>query len=270
MTIKEFSRLCGCNPQTLRYYDHVDLLKPVKVDQWSGYRFYEEEQALAFVKIKNLQRAGFTIEEIKGLLDQDNQVIFKAFEAKIAEAEKRLQEIKTIQKSYQTEMTNMIEKLETIGDMIRESMEAYNPTKEFGIDKNTYSKLINSVNDFFESMISRNDDSNFKYSDYPDGDDPEEEFDSLDFLNNPEYETVYEKHGWRFVKDFFEEFSHLEDGQEYALLFKVEPGKANNTAFANTILGMLLLSNPGKKRALGCNVTFSDDGQNHFWLLRRQ
>ena len=29
MTIKEFSRLCGCNPQTLRYYDHVDLLKPV-------------------------------------------------------------------------------------------------------------------------------------------------------------------------------------------------------------------------------------------------
>lgn len=38
MTIKEFSRLCGCNPQTLRYYDHVDLLKPVKVDSWTGYR----------------------------------------------------------------------------------------------------------------------------------------------------------------------------------------------------------------------------------------
>lgn len=34
MTIKEFSRLCGCNPQTLRYYDHVDLLKPVKVDKY--------------------------------------------------------------------------------------------------------------------------------------------------------------------------------------------------------------------------------------------
>lgn len=44
MTIKEFACLCGCNPQTLRYYDHVNLLKPVKVDKWSGYRFYEEEQ----------------------------------------------------------------------------------------------------------------------------------------------------------------------------------------------------------------------------------
>ena len=46
MTIKEFARLCGCNPQTLRYYDHVNLLKPVKVDQWSGYRYYDEEKLL--------------------------------------------------------------------------------------------------------------------------------------------------------------------------------------------------------------------------------
>ena len=58
MTIKEFARLCGCNPQTLRYYDHVELLKPVQVDPWSGYRYYEEEQALTFVKIRNLQKGG--------------------------------------------------------------------------------------------------------------------------------------------------------------------------------------------------------------------
>ena len=54
MTIKEFAHICGCNPQTLRYYDQIDLLKPVKVDGWSGYRFYDEEQAYVFVKIKNL------------------------------------------------------------------------------------------------------------------------------------------------------------------------------------------------------------------------
>ena len=69
MTIKQFARLCGCNPQTLRYYDHVQLLKPIRVDEWSGYRYYEEEQAMDFVKIRNLQKAGFSIEEIKGLLD---------------------------------------------------------------------------------------------------------------------------------------------------------------------------------------------------------
>ena len=111
MTIKEFARLCGCNPQTLRYYDHVDLLKPVKVDPWSGYRFYEEDQALSFVKIKNLQKAGFRIEEIKELLDKENSVIYKAFDAKIAEAKTRLQEIEAIQKSYLTEMNDIQEKI---------------------------------------------------------------------------------------------------------------------------------------------------------------
>ena len=207
MTIKEFARLCGCNPQTLRYYDHVDLLKPVKVDQWSGYRFYEEEQALAFVKIKNLQKAGFTIEEIKELLDKDNHVIYKAFDAKIAEEEKRLQEIKAIQKSYQTEMTDMKKKLETMRDMVKESMEAYDPSEEFGIDRDTYSHMIESVNGFFESMISRSDDSDFEYSEYSESDESVEEPEYVNLLNNPDYEVVYEKHGWSFVKEFFSEFS---------------------------------------------------------------
>ena len=60
-------------------------------------------------------------------------MIYKAFDAKIAEEERRLQEIKAIQKSYQTEMTDMKKKLETIRDMVKESMEAYDPTEEFGI-----------------------------------------------------------------------------------------------------------------------------------------
>ena len=72
MTIKEFAKLVNCNPQTLRYYDSVDLLKPAGVDKFSGYRHYDEEQALDFVKIRNLQTAGFTITEIKGLLGKDN------------------------------------------------------------------------------------------------------------------------------------------------------------------------------------------------------
>lgn len=65
MTIKEFAKLCGCNPQTLRYYDRVGLLKPVRVDRYSGYRFYDEEQAVTFVKIKNLQSALFTKEQLE-------------------------------------------------------------------------------------------------------------------------------------------------------------------------------------------------------------
>ena len=273
MTIREFARLCGCNPQTLRYYDHVELLKPVKVDQWSGYRYYEEEQALAFVRIKNLQKAGFTIDEIKELLDKDNAVIYRAFEAKIAEEEKRLQEIKAIQKSYQAEMTDMQKKLETIRNMVKESMEAYDPAEEFGLDKNSYSYMVESVNGFFENMIRRNDDSDFEYSEYSDSDEAAEEPDYVDLLHNPDYEIVYERHGWEHVKDFFPEFSTLEEGQDYAMVFLLSKEKSNHNAFVNTAIGMLLNCNPkdpNKKRSLSCNVTDSKDGQNHFWLLKRK
>ena len=114
MTIKEFAKLCGCNSQTLRYYDRIDLLKPVEVDQWSGYRFYEEAQALDFVKIKNLQLAGFTIDEIKELIGRSDEEIYRAFEVKLAEQEERIRTIREIQKSYQNEVENMKERLKEI------------------------------------------------------------------------------------------------------------------------------------------------------------
>ena len=125
MTIKEFSKLCGCNPQTLRYYDRENLLKPVKVDEWSGYRFYEEEQAIIFVKIKNLQKARFSIEKIRELINKDDTEIYYAIENKIAEEEKILQEIKNIQQTYQTEITNMKNKIKALHKSIKESMEEY-------------------------------------------------------------------------------------------------------------------------------------------------
>ena len=134
MTIQAFARLCGCNPQTLRYYDRVDLLKPSRVDKFSGYRYYDEEQALLFVKIKNLQAAGFAIEEIKGLLDADDEAIYQAFEQKIREQQARLETMKEIQRSYRSEMTTMRQTIEDI----RKAMAAFDPTAEFGIDRAQY------------------------------------------------------------------------------------------------------------------------------------
>lgn len=270
MTIKEFARLCGCNPQTLRYYDHVDLLKPVKVDQWSGYRYYDEDQALAFVRIKNLQKAGFTIDEIKELLDKDNHVIYKAFDAKIAEEEKRLQEIKAIQKSYQTEMDQIQEKINEARKKITQAMHEYDPTEEFGISSDEYAGIIDNVNSHFDNIVV-SDINQFDFEEFHHGEGAVEEQEYLDFLHNPEYEVVFEKHGWSNVKDFIDEFINLEDGAEYALYIRVTDEKAHrNIAFANTILGVLLARNPEKKKSLACDIEKSEDGQNHFWFLKRK
>ncbi len=107
ITIQGFSRLCGCNTQTLRYYDRIGLLTPAKVDEWTGYRYYEEEQAMLFVKIKNLQQADFTIEEIKSLLPGDDDLLMAAFERKIREQKQKLATIQKIQRSYLKEAMDM-------------------------------------------------------------------------------------------------------------------------------------------------------------------
>ena len=266
MTIKEFARLCGCNPQTLRYYDHVDLLKPVKVDPWSGYRFYEEDQALSFVKIKNLQKAGFRIEEIKELLDKENSVIYKAFDAKIAEAKTRLQEIEAIQKSYLTEMNDIQEKIREVREIILQSMQQYDPADEFGITPEQYGAILDNVHHFFET-IAECVPKDIGYTEFDDNGEEER----LDLQNSPEYDLVYERHGWAHVKDFFDECSELEDGAEYALVFQIDPTKGVYTqAFGNTVLGILLARNATKKSSLTCTTEETKDGQNHFWLLKKK
>lgn len=70
--IGEFSHLCETTIKTLRHYDKINLLKPSKVDDFTGYRYYEDEQIKTLEKIKQLQYAGFSLKEIKDLLKETN------------------------------------------------------------------------------------------------------------------------------------------------------------------------------------------------------
>lgn len=220
MTIKEFAKLCGCNPQTLRYYDRVGLLKPVRVDRYSGYRFYDEEQAVTFVKIKNLQSALFTKEQ-----------------------------------------------LEAIRQKVTESMRTYDPNEQFDIDGEQYARITDNVCSFFESMLTAND-ADISYTPQEDGDEAQEEEEYTDPLHDEGYTLVFEKHGWERVKDFLGEWRCLEDGAEYLLYFELKDASCG-MPFANTILGILCECDKDKKKQLGCNVTDSKDGMNHFYLLKR-
>ncbi len=134
ITIKEFAGLCGCSTQTLRYYDRIDLLKPVKVDPWSGYRYYQSAQAIDFVKIKNLQAADFSIGEIKQLLTQPDQQVYEAFDRKIAEQQQKLERILAIQQTYLTEKTNMEQILQGLTDLILSRNPDMDVLREFGVE----------------------------------------------------------------------------------------------------------------------------------------
>ena len=133
ITIQGFAKLCGCNTQTLRYYDRIGLLTPARVDEWTGYRYYEEEQALLFVKIKNLQQADFSIEEIKALLPGDDGLLTAAFERKIREQQQKLERIREIQRSYLKEKMDMQKLINAIIGFVEGQLENPALWEEFGV-----------------------------------------------------------------------------------------------------------------------------------------
>ena len=266
MTIKEFSKLCNCSTQTLRYYDSIDLLKPMNVDPFTGYRHYDKMQALDFIKIKNLQDATFTIAEIKELLNKSNEEICRAFDAKISEQETLLGKIKTLQRSYQNEYMQMQETLKEIQAKVIAASKEYDPQEEFGISQDYYEQLVAATIDYFENAI-HNMPTDIDFSQYKTTDsNPEEEEEYLNPLQNERYTTIYEKHGWNFTKQALADIPSL-DG-EYLFHFAVKKERLTNISFCNTVLGIALAQNQGKNLTLGCNCTESKDHQNHFWLLK--
>ena len=257
MTIKEFARICGCNTQTLRYYDAQGLLKPKKVDRYSGYRYYDKQQALEFVKIKNLQEAGFSLEEIKKLLEQDDDLIYEAFDEKIKEQEDRLERIRTIQKSYSRELKEMKNKIEQVKEQLIDEMEEYDPAEEFGITKNKYQSILARVNDFFDEIMDSGDENRIVTSG--------EKVSRESFLENPKLQKLYEKHNWINVKDFISEIPEPEEGKDYSLYLEVTKEKISR-AFATTMVNLLLKDNQSKG-SVGLTLEESPDNINHFWLF---
>lgn len=68
--IGEFSKLVQVPIATLRYYDQVDLLKPIEVDRFTGYRYYSASQLPRLHRILALRGLGFSLEQIAILLDE--------------------------------------------------------------------------------------------------------------------------------------------------------------------------------------------------------
>jgi DNA-binding transcriptional MerR regulator len=62
--IGDFSKLSRVTVKTLRYYDEVGLLKPARVDNFTGYRYYTFEQLPRLNRILALKDLGFSLEEI--------------------------------------------------------------------------------------------------------------------------------------------------------------------------------------------------------------
>ncbi|HOG46425.1 MAG TPA: MerR family transcriptional regulator [Anaerolineae bacterium] len=92
--IGDFSRLGLVSIKTLRHYDELGLLKPVRVDRFTGYRYYAVEQLGRLNRILALKDLGLSLEQIAGLLSADvsAEEIRGMLRLKQAEAQSRIQE----------------------------------------------------------------------------------------------------------------------------------------------------------------------------------
>ena len=100
--IGEFSNMTGLSVKTLRYYDDIDLFKPIDVDLFTGYRYYSTDQIYDLELINVLKSVGFSLEEIKNnwdsftvdLFNEKKDELLKDIEIK-QKAIKKIDELKS-------------------------------------------------------------------------------------------------------------------------------------------------------------------------------
>lgn len=63
--IGDFSKIVNVPVKTLRYYDEINLFKPIEIDLFTGYRYYSENQINDLRLILLLKETGFSLQEIK-------------------------------------------------------------------------------------------------------------------------------------------------------------------------------------------------------------
>ena len=72
--IGEFARHGRVSVRMLRHYDAIGLLRPAHVDPATGYRAYQAAQLAELNRIVALKDLGFTLEQVRVLLDEQVSV----------------------------------------------------------------------------------------------------------------------------------------------------------------------------------------------------
>jgi DNA-binding transcriptional MerR regulator len=296
ITIRGFAKLCGCNTQTLRFYDRIGLLIPAKVDEWTGYRYYEEEQAVQFVKIKNLQRADFSIEEIKALLGADDERLMEAFERKIQEQHRKIELIREIKKTYLEETMEMQNLINTFTGFIEKQADRPALWAELGLDAageteisarvheqmtDWVTEIRNSADDIARQMDDRNRAVMKEVMDKLLADDVEDNQNELILSlsgadGEPleeipvDAEKVFSRDGWTHVSEWIDELPPMKtDGRKYFVFTVRDDSPVLDFGFPTLLLAVMDASFGAMKGGMDCWISRSEDGINRFTLLQK-
>jgi len=138
--IGDFARLGQVSVVALRHYDEIGLLKPVRVDSFTGYRYYAVEQLNHLNRILTLKDLGFSLDQVeqvlKGLTLEQLQGMLKMKQMEtqhqLADEQARLDRIRNRLKQIEMEdtMPNYEVVLKTVPPQLIASRKVTIPTND--------------------------------------------------------------------------------------------------------------------------------------------
>lgn len=78
LSIGQMAKLNNVSKQALRYYDKMQLLEPLIVDEETGYRYYSIKQSARLDMIQYMKSIGMTLKDIKKQLDLNEPSFIKS------------------------------------------------------------------------------------------------------------------------------------------------------------------------------------------------
>lgn len=118
MKIGDIAAFFDVSVKALRIYEQKGIIKPVKVDPKTGYRYYSADQVKQLNALLDLQALGFRLEEIKQIM------------CDVLSEEELLLKMEEKRRIWQDTIEKAQAKIETITD-IMERMKASNENSKF-------------------------------------------------------------------------------------------------------------------------------------------
>lgn len=111
-SISEAAALVGMTSETLRHYDRIGLVRPGVRDEWTGYRYYSEQEIVRLNTIQALRCMDLSLKDIRRALEYDGLEELIAFlrsaeksaDEKIARLQQAKEKIKRARADYEKKL----------------------------------------------------------------------------------------------------------------------------------------------------------------------
>lgn len=105
-TVKKLSQLAGVSARTLHYYDQIGLLSPHSRSM-SGYRHYDEAAAIRLQQIMFFRELGFSLNEVKEIVNRENFDVLEALESHRALLKKKAERLSELLSTVDKTIKNL-------------------------------------------------------------------------------------------------------------------------------------------------------------------